>query len=276
MSLDPALPSFDRIRLATFNDLSRIATVAAAGFYYSPTFRFQRPHHAEFPEDTISSYWAEYKATIMNPACAVLVAEDTCIEGESEQVYEALRRSPMYSRTGDARAQVIVGVCSISLEPNSWRVGQFQTGTHVECPEPHALFNGLNRDQSTRALERYNAATAPAKSKFLARKMRLSTLAVHPAYWKRGHATRLVSWCTRLADLDNLPLGISAAPMGAKIAASAGFKEDEIVRIEQENVQGDSSSQGCPVELWVATRWPYQSPSDSSTTCSESPSTESM
>ena len=32
--------------------------------------------------------------------------------------------------------------------------------------------------------------------------MRLSTLAVSPAYWRRGHATKLVSFCTQLADLD--------------------------------------------------------------------------
>lgn len=32
--------------------------------------------------------------------------------------------------------------------------------------------------------------------------MRLSTLAVNPMYWRRGHATRLVSFCTQLADLD--------------------------------------------------------------------------
>jgi N-acetylglutamate synthase-like GNAT family acetyltransferase len=32
--------------------------------------------------------------------------------------------------------------------------------------------------------------------------MRLSTLAVSPIYWRRGHATSLVSFCTQLADLD--------------------------------------------------------------------------
>lgn len=54
--------------------------------------------------------------------------------------------------------------------------------------------------------------------------MRLSTLAVHPyvrervyfflrnvadkcsAYWRRGHASRLVRWCTYLADLDGVPV----------------------------------------------------------------------
>lgn len=51
------MPTYvDNIRLATLNDLSRIATVAAAGFFWSPVFQFQRPYYAEFPEDTLFSY----------------------------------------------------------------------------------------------------------------------------------------------------------------------------------------------------------------------------
>lgn len=36
--------------------------------------------------------------------------------------------------------------------------------------------------------------------------MRLSTLAVAPCYWRRGHASRLVSFCTQLADADDAAL----------------------------------------------------------------------
>lgn len=67
----------------------------------------------------------------------------------------------------------------------------------------------------------YNEATAPAKARYvnrsmvefcddvhrhLAGQMRLSTLAVHPGYWHRGHASRLVRWSTCLADLDGVPM----------------------------------------------------------------------
>jgi hypothetical protein len=56
MSLDVPLLPFDNVRLATLTDLPRIAVVAAAGFFWSPTFHFQRPFHAQFSEDTVSSY----------------------------------------------------------------------------------------------------------------------------------------------------------------------------------------------------------------------------
>jgi len=36
--------------------------------------------------------------------------------------------------------------------------------------------------------------------------MRIDTLAVAPAYRRRGHARKLVSFCTYLADLDDAVL----------------------------------------------------------------------
>lgn len=46
--------------------------------------------------------------------------------------------------------------------------------------------------------------------------MRLSTLAVAPSYWRRGHASRLVSFCTQLADLDDAPLVRMTAHVGVQ------------------------------------------------------------
>jgi hypothetical protein len=51
-----SLPQLENVRLATAEDISRIALVASASFFWSPTFQFQRPFHAEYPEDTFSSY----------------------------------------------------------------------------------------------------------------------------------------------------------------------------------------------------------------------------
>jgi len=46
--------------------------------------------------------------------------------------------------------------------------------------------------------------------------MRLATLAVAPAYWRRGHATRLIDFCTQLADSDEATL-VSAQSLGARL-----------------------------------------------------------
>lgn len=117
------LPDVDGVRLATLNDLPRIAIVAAAAFFWSPTFRFQRPHYQEFPADTLASYWAEYEEAIKDPACVVLVTEDVLDAGEAEHVYKALQPACLLYFP---RHKGIVGVCSIMLKPNSCYVGHFQ------------------------------------------------------------------------------------------------------------------------------------------------------
>lgn len=126
--------------------------------------------------------------------------------------------------------------------------------------------------------------------------MRLSTLAVHPAYWRRGHAMRLVNWTIGLAgkhlvpnlptwlltatDLDDAPVGVSATPMGATVAAKAGFEERETVKIKRLARKNTPHAQDSPsagdVELWIAIRQPARSISDTSTTCSDSPAADSL
>ncbi|KAF2636391.1 hypothetical protein P280DRAFT_459722 [Massarina eburnea CBS 473.64] len=278
----PALPPFDDLRLATLEDLPRIATVAAAGFFHSPTFRYQRVYHAEYPDDTLASYWAEYRSSILNPACAVLVAEDTFAEDEGRHVYEALRGATTYcpATASPVRGHsVVVGIASIAIA-GSRCVGQFQTNSMlVRSAGPSDSLASLvapevlNRDVCRDAASTYNEATAPAKASYLDGLMRLSTLAVHPAYWRRGHAAKLVSWCTQLADLEGVSVGISAVPTGAIIAANAGFEQKEIVRVMPRALKGEAAQRNGPkVELWVAVRSPKSTfeSSDESTTSLDS------
>jgi hypothetical protein len=105
------------VRLATLEDLDRISIVAASAFFWSPTFRFQRPHYRDFPADTIASYRIEYEKAIRDPTCVVIVAEDILESDEAEHVYEALRyrfahQSPILGQ------ESIVGVCSFTLKPD--------------------------------------------------------------------------------------------------------------------------------------------------------------
>jgi len=110
----PVVPSFDRLRLATMEDLPRIATVAAAGFFHSPTFQYQRRRYAEYPDDTLLSYSTQYAASILDPQCIVLVAEDRLVDTEGGQVYDALRRAAAYiPGAGPLGVQVVVGVASV-------------------------------------------------------------------------------------------------------------------------------------------------------------------
>ena len=47
------IPALDGVRIANRGDLARIATVAAAGFFHSPAFHYQRVHYAAYPDDTL-------------------------------------------------------------------------------------------------------------------------------------------------------------------------------------------------------------------------------
>jgi hypothetical protein len=116
-------PKVDGVRLATMEDLHRISIVAAAAFFWSPTFRFQRPRYREYPMDTIASYCREYEAAMKDPDCVVLVAEDTLDLEEVEHVYKALRGAWSLQ---SAKKKDVVAVCSLNLKLKSSYVGQFQ------------------------------------------------------------------------------------------------------------------------------------------------------
>ncbi|KAH7075702.1 hypothetical protein BKA63DRAFT_469992 [Paraphoma chrysanthemicola] len=272
----PPMPNIDGVRLATFADLERIAIVAAAAFFWSPTFRFQRPWYREHPEDTIASYLADYTAALKDPACAVLVAEDDLEADEAGHVYEALRSA---YPCPPLRQKGIVGVCSLSLKPGSGYMGCFQpTSKQVSCAarcqattkpaqghdgvrlQPQMVPKSQKRDQSEEAMKIYGSATGPVKLRYFVDKMRLSTLAVAPAYWRRGHATRLVRFCTQVADSDEAQMGISATPRGMIVAAKAGFEECEVIRLAHLDVHNKMAREDPPevadVMLWIGIRLP--------------------
>ena len=178
-----SLPKIDGVRLARLDELDRIAFVAAAGFFHSPVFHFQRPHYDAFPEDTVASYQAEYGAAMLDPNSIVLVAEQIPDINETNKVYEALQRlGPSRSQTSPD-GKVIVGVASISLPPHSRRSGVLQPkgktiialrrdlesysnevslGTSTYGTQSETL---QQRDQCIKGGELYSEATAPAKAK---------------------------------------------------------------------------------------------------------------
>jgi hypothetical protein len=122
-------PNIDGVRLATLKDLDRISVVAASAFFWSSTFRFQRPYFNSFPTDTVASYRIEYERAIRDPACVVIVAEDVLESDEAEHVYEALRFAYRARSPGQ---KIIVGVCSFTLKPDSSHVGHVHpAGKHV-------------------------------------------------------------------------------------------------------------------------------------------------
>jgi GNAT superfamily N-acetyltransferase len=80
--------------------------------------------------------------------------------------------------------------------------------------------------------------------------MKLSTLAVHPAYWKRGHGGRLIKWCTDLADMDHEVLAVSAQKMSIGLYERARFECREYVEVEGYERHPNS------IFLWIGLRDP--------------------
>jgi hypothetical protein len=169
-------PSINGVRLATLNDLDRISIVAAAAFFWSPTFKFQRPRYREFPADTVASYRIEYENAIKDPTFVVLVAEDILEPDEAEHVDDALRFACSASCAG---IKGIVGICSLKLKPGSCYAGHLQpAGKHVSAerciiakvlPGYDDLRCGQRsdhrkRDQCPEAVAVYESVTGPPKS----------------------------------------------------------------------------------------------------------------
>jgi hypothetical protein len=167
-------PSIQDVRLATHDDLHRISLVAAAAFFWSPTFQFQRPRYRDFPSDTLASYLVEYQKAVEDPACVVLVAEDVIQHDEVDHIYDALR--PAFVACPQA-PRGIVGVCSFTLKPNSSYLNHFlpetaqphtATGPHDTLP---ALLSRLDlhhrkRDQCVASVSIYEATTRQAKLEY--------------------------------------------------------------------------------------------------------------
>lgn len=127
----PAPPFSGTVRLAKLADIPRIGVVAAASFYHSSWFKYQRPYHEQYPLDTLSSYRDSFRKAILNHDSVVLVAEDTLDPNESRQVYDALAK--VYPQFGDQipdeslrNGKAVVSVAAFSLLPESSRRGQFQ------------------------------------------------------------------------------------------------------------------------------------------------------
>lgn len=80
--------------------------------------------------------------------------------------------------------------------------------------------------------------------------------------------------------MDDAPVGVSAAPMGAILAAKAGFEERETVKIRRLAAKNAPTAGAArdvgDVELWIAIRQPSRSLSDASTTSSGSPIPEAQ
>ena len=131
----PRVPAFPCLRLASLQDVPRIAVVSTLGFRDSEIFKFERPKYDQYPHDTITAFRNLFREQISNPNSVVVVAEDVRLPDEDQ--------NPLVDGADDSVVtphRVVVGVCSWVFQSGSERKGQFA------FPDTSPTEPALNRD----------------------------------------------------------------------------------------------------------------------------------
>lgn len=55
--------------------------------------------------------------------------------------------------------------------------------------------------------------------------MVIELVAIHPAYWRRGHGKALLNWGIALAESEGVKTGVAANTLGVGLYLSMGFVE---------------------------------------------------
>ncbi|KAL6399311.1 hypothetical protein AUP68_17857 [Ilyonectria robusta] len=118
-------PPFASLRLASPADILRLGVVCTAGFRYSEEFTWERTHHEEYPQSTITFYRQEVSEFIRSPDHIVLVAMDRYSPEESSKTEAVIPADNGWSPP-EPVTEVVVGLGIWKLEPSSERTGQFQ------------------------------------------------------------------------------------------------------------------------------------------------------
>lgn len=130
MILLPDPSAFRKIRLATPEDVLRLGIICTASFRYSEQFIWERPYHAEYPQDTIVFFRHEVRSLIEDPKMIVAVAVDEYDPEESSKTGATIPVDSGWTPP-DRGDEVVVGIAVWQLEPGSKRIGHFQSSSRL-------------------------------------------------------------------------------------------------------------------------------------------------
>ncbi|KAK7403400.1 hypothetical protein QQX98_010813 [Neonectria punicea] len=212
-------PDLGNLRVATPDDILRIGIVATAAFRYSPLFRWERPKHEQYPEDTLLSYRTQFKNVIQSDDFIVLVQESAYQPDENDRTSAIIPPSNGWNPP-KAGEQVVVGVLSVKLEPNSPRQGELKNhnGTYPDLPD----YTG--RDLNRWHYDSWGSLVGSMRKQHCDGDSVVSIIVVHPAYWKHGYGTTMMKWSRNLSKIDSVAQCVSAAPMSEPLFITLGFK----------------------------------------------------
>ncbi|RSL50149.1 hypothetical protein CEP54_012078 [Fusarium duplospermum] len=212
-----------------------VGRVGLQSFRYSPVFDWEHPKHAKFPQDILLSYRQEF-SSIKSLERIVLVATDKVDpnEGEKTSAIIPLDNSWVAPKPDDGD-EVVVGVTYWKLQPGSDRKGCSQND---DAPYPEFSENP-KRDMDNNhcdALDECCEAAEEDHARYFQGLASMEMIVVHPAYWRRGHGSRLARWGIDLAKIDGVSQGVIAAKMGKALYLSLSYKNLTDLHLEGDEV----------------------------------------
>ncbi|KAI8710406.1 hypothetical protein NCS52_01577200 [Fusarium sp. LHS14.1] len=222
MALSPS-PPFGSLRRALPADVPRIGIVATGGYRYSPVFKNERPNHADFAGDTLLSYRHEFLSLIESREHIVFVATDKFDPNEGKMTKAIIPADDDWPMP-EPDDEVVIGVACWKLSPESDRKGSIQNDNAHYPKLPENRKRDMNEDYCD-ALE---ACCQEAEKRYFNGLPTMEALVVHPAYWRRGHGSRLVQQgIDHLAKLGGANHGVIAAETGKPLYLQLGYEELE-------------------------------------------------
>ncbi|KAI0385425.1 hypothetical protein F5Y04DRAFT_245811 [Hypomontagnella monticulosa] len=222
----PDPPPLGSLRLATPDDVMRLGVVCTASFYYSEEFTWERIYHDQYPQSTIVHYRNEAVEFINEPEFITLVIEDDYDTDESSKTNATIPEDNGWEPP-EKGTKVVVGMAVWKLESGSKRIGRFQnlTGNFPDVPEYDY------KDVDMKRTEDFAKIVEAAEEKYIHGLPAMERIAVHPAYWRRGHGTQLAAWGVKLSDIDGVDQGVLANSMGQKLFEHVGYELLDVISV---------------------------------------------
>lgn len=235
----PSIPPFWPLRIAKLLDVMRMGIITYAAFEKTTQLTWTFPNHTCWPHQVLQLERQRLASYMHTPNHVVVVVEDLYDPDEAAKTNITIPSNDPapcpVSRWTEGEA--IVGVAVWKFESDSTRIGQFseqqQAGLFPRFSrvEPHLPFHEEHQDRYWDAIDEMNAKY------FGPCGMMLETLAVHPAYWGRGHGKRLVEWSRALAHMDGISMGVLASDISLKF-----YQKQQYQLLDTLRLKGDEAS----------------------------------
>lgn len=137
-------------------------------------------------------------------------------------------------KAGD-QVPVAIGIWKVGPERgNAWREAEGKVLKGIDLPpKPELRMRDSHQGHMDAMLGIEKAARERCR---FDRLVELDMLVTHPAYWGRGHGSKLVRWGLEFSRLNEVGQGVVGPPMGMRVYLKEGFVEKEKMTWEGDEI----------------------------------------